>query len=211
MEKGYLSVFLLLVAVSHSLVKNAEGKDDVGKDAIDKETVGKDAIDKEAVGKDAKGKDAIGKDAVGKESTTMRGTRKPQTLSRGWGDNLQWMQTYEEALFKSKHSNRPLMVINHRENCPHSQALKKAFAAHKSIQKLAHKFILLNVVHDPTDKNLLLDGQYVPKIVFVDPSMVVRGDIPGKYSNHLYTYEPNDVELLYNNMKKALHLLKTEL
>ncbi|XP_063780448.1 anterior gradient protein 2-B-like [Pseudophryne corroboree] len=136
---------------------------------------------------------------------------KPQTLSRGWGDNLDWVQTYEEALFKAKSGNKPLMVINHREDCPHSLALKKAFAEHKGIQKLAEHFILLNVIYDPTDKNLLLDGQYVPKIVFVDPSLVVRADIPGKYSNHRYTYEPEDIELLFENMKKAMKLLKTEL
>ncbi|XP_056374853.1 anterior gradient protein 2-A-like isoform X3 [Hyla sarda] len=144
-------------------------------------------------------------------SSTKTETAKPQTLSRGWGDNLDWVQTYEEALFKAKSGNKPLMVINHREDCPHSQSLKKAFSEHKGIQKLAEQFILLNVIYDPTDKNLILDGQYVPKIVFVDPSLVVRADIPGKYSNHRYTYEPEDIDLLYENMKKAQILLKTEL
>ncbi|XP_073438258.1 anterior gradient protein 2-A-like isoform X1 [Dendrobates tinctorius] len=142
---------------------------------------------------------------------TKPDTTKPQTLSRGWGDNLDWVQTYEEALFKAKSGNKPLMVINHREDCPHSQALKKVFSGHKGIQKIAENFVLLNVVYDPTDKNLALDGQYVPKIVFVDPSLVVRADIPGKYSNHRYTYEPEDIDLLYENMKKAQTLLKTEL
>ncbi|XP_072010988.1 anterior gradient protein 2-A-like [Engystomops pustulosus] len=151
---------------------------------------------------------SLAKDATPKTKTE---TVKPQTLSRGWGDNLDWVQTYEEALFKAKTGNKPLIVINHREDCPHSQALKKAFAEHKGIQKLAEQFILLNVIYDPTDKNLLLDGQYVPKVVFVDPSLVVRADIPGKYSNHRYTYEPTDIDLLYENMKKALKLLKTEL
>lgn len=31
----------------------------------------------------------------------------PQTLSRGWGDQLIWTQTYKEALYKSKTSNKP--------------------------------------------------------------------------------------------------------
>ncbi|XP_029444891.1 anterior gradient protein 2-A-like [Rhinatrema bivittatum] len=171
MEKGYMSVFLLLVAVSHSLAK----------------------------------------DILGKDSAKKLVLKKPQTLSRGWGDDLEWVQTYEEALYKARSSNKPLMLINHREDCPHSKALKKAFAEHKGIQKLATEFILLNVIHDPVDKNLALDGQYVPKVIFVDPSMTVRADIAGKYSNHLYTYEPNDCDLLQNNMVKALKLLKTEL
>ncbi|XP_044150786.1 anterior gradient protein 2 homolog [Bufo gargarizans] len=151
---------------------------------------------------------SLSKDVSPKTKTE---TVKPQTLSRGWGDNLDWVQTYEEALFKAKSGNKPLIVINHREDCPHSQSLKKEFAEHKGIQKLAEHFVLLNVIYDPTDKNLLLDGQYVPKVVFVDPSLVVRADIPGRYSNHRYTYEPTDIDLLYENMKKALQLLKTEL
>ncbi|KAG8443056.1 hypothetical protein GDO86_011758 [Hymenochirus boettgeri] len=88
---------------------------------------------------------------------------------------------------------------------------QKAFAEHKGIQKLAEEFVLLNLVYDTTDKNLVLDGQYVPKVVFVDPTLVVRADIAGKYSNHRYTYEPGDIELLFENMKKAMKLLKSEL
>nr|ABS01492.1 anterior gradient protein 2 [Notophthalmus viridescens] len=154
---------------------------------------------------------ALSSFSLAKESAKRPEVKKVQTLSRGWGDSLEWAQTYEESLSKSRSSNKPLLVINHRDDCPHSQALKKAFAEHKGIQKLAEKFILLNVVHDPTDKNLVLDGMYVPKLVFVDPSMVVRADLPGKYSNHRYTYEPADIDLLYGNMQKALKLLKTEL
>ncbi|KAB1276055.1 Anterior gradient protein 2-like protein [Camelus dromedarius] len=129
----------------------------------------------------------------------------------GWGDQLIWTQTYEEALFKSKTSNKPLMIIHHLDECPHSQALKKVFAENKDIQKLAEQFVLLNLVYETTDKHLSPDGQYVPRIMFVDPSLTVRADITGRYSNRLYAYEPSDTALLLDNMKKALILLKTEL
>ncbi|KAL4646834.1 hypothetical protein GN956_G10217 [Arapaima gigas] len=138
--------------------------------------------------------------------------RVPQTLSRGWGDELIWTQTYEEALFKSKNTNKPLMVILHLEDCPHSQALKKAFASNSEVQKMADEdFILLNLMYETTDKHLSPDGKYVPRILFVDPSLTVRADITGRYSNRMYAYEPNDIELLISNMKKAKRLLKTEL
>ncbi|KAM6421988.1 anterior gradient protein 2 homolog [Rhynochetos jubatus] len=172
MHQSYMPVFLLLLAVSCALAKDAAKKET-------KETPAKPKL--------------------------------PQTLSRGWGDQLIWTQTYEEALFRSKHSNSPLMIIHHLDDCPHSQALKKVFAEHKDIQKLAEKFILLNLVYETTDKNLSPDGQYVPRILFVDPSLTVRADITGRYSNRLYAYEPSDVSLLYSNMQKALKLLKTEL
>nr|XP_033779946.1 anterior gradient protein 2 homolog isoform X2 [Geotrypetes seraphini]XP_033779953.1 anterior gradient protein 2 homolog isoform X2 [Geotrypetes seraphini] len=135
----------------------------------------------------------------------------PLTLSRGWGDNLYWTQTYEEALHKSKTTNRPLMVIHHLEECPHSKALKKAFSESKEIQKLAEQFVMINFIYETPDKHLYPDGQYVPRILFVDPSMTVRADITGRYSNRLYAYEPSDTNLLINNMKKALKMLKPEL
>ncbi|XP_060136721.1 anterior gradient protein 2 homolog isoform X1 [Zootoca vivipara] len=155
-----------------------------------------------------------------KDTTTVKSEKKdvketrpklPQTLSRGWGDQLIWTQTYEEALHKARTNNKPIMIIHHLEDCPHSQALKKAFAEHKEIQKLADKFVLLNLVYETTDKHLSPDGQYVPRIMFVDPSLTVRADITGRYSNRLYAYEPSDIALLLANMQKALKLLKTEL
>nr|XP_009679135.1 PREDICTED: anterior gradient protein 2 homolog [Struthio camelus australis] len=171
MEKSYMSVFLLLVALSCALAKDAPKKET-------KET------------KEAK-------------ETKETKPKLPQTLSRGWGDQLIWTQTYEEALFRSKTSNKPLMIIHHLDDCPHSQALKKVFAENKDIQKLADKFILLNLVVNPVLYNF--------SHLFPDPSLTVRADITGRYSNRLYAYEPSDISLLYSNMQKALKLLKTEL
>uniref|UniRef100_A0A3Q4BBE0 Anterior gradient 2, protein disulphide isomerase family member n=1 Tax=Mola mola TaxID=94237 RepID=A0A3Q4BBE0_MOLML len=140
------------------------------------------------------------------------GKRIPETLSRGWGDQLIWAQTYEEALYWSRSRNKPLLVIFHLENCPHSQALKKVFSEDNEIQKiLDEQFVVLNLVYETTDKHLSPDGQYVPRILFVDPSMTVRADINGRYSNRMYAYEPSDVKILLSNMKKAQKLLKSEL
>uniref|UniRef100_A0A7M4FA20 Anterior gradient 3, protein disulphide isomerase family member n=1 Tax=Crocodylus porosus TaxID=8502 RepID=A0A7M4FA20_CROPO len=127
--------------------------------------------------------------------------RAPQTLSRGWGDDITWVQTYEEGLYHSKKSNKPLMVIHHLEDCQYCQGLKAAFAENATCM----------YIHETTDKNLSPDGQYVPRIMFVDPSLTVRADITGRYSNRLYTYEPQDIPFLIENMKKALRLIQTEL
>nr|XP_033786849.1 anterior gradient protein 3 [Geotrypetes seraphini] len=136
----------------------------------------------------------------------------PETLSRGWGDEIPWMQTYEEGLFHAQQTNKPLMVIHYLETCEYCQALKKVFSEHAEIQEMAQNdFIMLNIRHETTDKNLYPDGQYVPRIMMVDPSLTVRDDLTGKYSNRRYTYQPEDIDLLKTNMKKALHLLQTEL
>lgn len=147
---------------------------------------------------------------VAKEPASEK--RCPPSLSRGWADEVNWVQTYEEGLFKSRKSNRPLMVIHHLEECQFSQALKKAFAANEDIQKMAREdFVMLNLVFETNDKNLQQDGQYVPRIIFVDPSLTVRGDIVGKYSNRLYTYEDGDIDRLKANMEKAKILVKVDL
>ncbi|XP_023670562.1 anterior gradient protein 3-like [Paramormyrops kingsleyae] len=135
-----------------------------------------------------------------------------RSLSRGWGNSIKWAQTYEEGLSKMKQSQKPLMVIHHLDECPHSQALKKVFAANEHIQKMAREdFIMLNLMEETSDKNLAPDGYYVPRILFVDPSMVVRNDIVGKYGNGLYVYEPGDIDVLKDNMIEAKKLLHTEL
>uniref|UniRef100_A0A3Q2DRS8 Anterior gradient 2 n=1 Tax=Cyprinodon variegatus TaxID=28743 RepID=A0A3Q2DRS8_CYPVA len=136
------------------------------------------------------------------------GKRVPQTLSRGAypsGDEQinQMFQPFR---------NKPLMVLFHLEDCPHSQALKKVFSENNEIQKtLDEDFIVLNLMYETTDKHLSPDGQYVPRILFVDPSMTVRADINGRYANRMYAYETGDINLLISNMQKAKKLLKGEL
>ncbi|XP_029939458.1 anterior gradient protein 2 homolog [Salarias fasciatus] len=137
------------------------------------------------------------------------GQRIPQSLSRGWGDQLNWAQTYEEALSLSQSTNKPLMVLFHLEDCSQCDALKQALAHDDEIQRILDEdFVVLNVIQETVDQNLSPDGKYVPRIVFVDPSMRVRDDIVGPYSNRLYTYEPKDMKHLLENMKKAKKLLK---
>ncbi|XP_062898366.1 anterior gradient protein 3-like [Mobula hypostoma] len=146
------------------------------------------------------------------EKEPAKQKKYPITLSRGWADEVNWVQTYKEGLFKARKSNRPLMVIHHLEECQYSQKLKKAFAASKEIQKMAKEdFVMLNLVFETEDENLWPDGQYVPRIIFVDPSLTVRADIRGRYENRKYTYEDGDIDLLIENMKAAKNLLKQEL
>ncbi|XP_027019961.1 anterior gradient 1 [Tachysurus fulvidraco] len=138
--------------------------------------------------------------------------KKENILARGWGDDITWVETYEEGLNMMKESDKPLMVIHHLLECPYSKALKKAFAENKSIQKMAKEdFIMLNVVEETRDPNMAPDGYYVPRILFVDPSMTVRADIAGKYNNRKFAYEPEDMDFLEKNMEKAKKPYHTEL
>ncbi|XP_059199655.1 anterior gradient 1 [Centropristis striata] len=146
------------------------------------------------------------------EQKKKKAAGKQQSFARGWGESITWVKTYEEGLSEMVKKHKPLMVIHHQEDCPHCQALKKAFVASKPIQKMAKEdFIMLNLLEETTDKNQAPDGYYVPRILFVDPSKTVRTDIMGKYSNYHYTYEPEDIKELAENMKKAKKLMKDEL
>uniref|UniRef100_A0A672FZL2 Anterior gradient 1 n=2 Tax=Salarias fasciatus TaxID=181472 RepID=A0A672FZL2_SALFA len=138
--------------------------------------------------------------------------RNRSQFSRGWGQNIRWLKDYNAGLDALKKTHKPLMVIHHLDGCPHSQALKKAFVADKAIQKMAKEsFVMLNVVEETGDPNLAPDGHYVPRILFIDPTLTVRTEITGKHSGNLYTYTPDDMELLAENMKKAKTLLHNEL
>ncbi|KAM3608248.1 uncharacterized protein V6R79_021814 [Siganus canaliculatus] len=138
---------------------------------------------------------------------------KPRPFSRGWGTDISWVKTYEQALTKMRNSRKPLMVIYHKEGCQFSQELKKAFSAHKYVQKIAKEdFIMVNVLEETENQDHLApDGFYVPRIIFVDQLGGVRRDIIGKYSNRQYAYEPGDMAHLVKNMRKAKVPLRTEL
>uniref|UniRef100_G3N8T1 Uncharacterized protein n=1 Tax=Gasterosteus aculeatus aculeatus TaxID=481459 RepID=G3N8T1_GASAC len=95
------------------------------------------------------------------------GKRIPQTLSRGWGDQLIWAQTYEEALYWARSRNKPLMVLFHLEDCPHSHELRKVLSEDNGIQKMLDEdFVVLNLMYETTDKHLSPDGQlqWMPRV-----------------------------------------------
>ncbi|XP_037645080.1 anterior gradient 1 [Sebastes umbrosus] len=129
---------------------------------------------------------------------------EPSPLSRGWGDSLDWVESYEKGLEMLENSKKPLMVIIHKENCTDCEALKKAFVASHPIQKMAKEdFIMVNLLTiETTDKNLAPDGDYVPRILFFGPSKTLL-KIGGKYSTREYTYDPSDMVHLSVNMQLA--------
>uniref|UniRef100_A0A8B9Z377 Uncharacterized protein n=1 Tax=Buteo japonicus TaxID=224669 RepID=A0A8B9Z377_9AVES len=117
---------------------------------------------------------------------------KGALLSTGWGDDIEWAQTYEEGLARSKNSKKPLMVIHHLEECPYSQGEQsKPFQTTWEIQICLCSFLKKHL--STCDDNMAPDGHYVPRILFVDPSMTVRADLTGKYGNRMYAYEPEDI------------------
>uniref|UniRef100_A0A672HLR7 Anterior gradient protein 2 homolog n=1 Tax=Salarias fasciatus TaxID=181472 RepID=A0A672HLR7_SALFA len=134
-------------------------------------------------------------------------SRRPLLLClAGWGDQLNWAQTYEEALSLSQSTNKPLMVLFLLEDCPHSQGEPAQLYPPPAPRILDEDFV--NPVLE-TLRHLLLHCYVIYYVHFpTDPSMTVRDDIIGRYSNRLYGYEAEDMNVLLENMKKAMKLLK---
>ncbi|KAJ8253032.1 hypothetical protein GJAV_G00208370 [Gymnothorax javanicus] len=128
----------------------------------------------------------------------------PNPLARGWGEDIDWVESYEDGLRKAQTSQKPLMIIHHLENCPTCQALKAAFSEDEEIQRMAREeFIMFNLMHETQDPNLAPDGYYVPRIMFVDPSMVIRTDIVANDQLYKHSYTDKDLQKLEENMKQA--------
>ncbi|KAG9349260.1 hypothetical protein JZ751_027703, partial [Albula glossodonta] len=151
--------------------------------------------------------------------------QEPNPLARGWGEDIDWAETYMEALGLARSRQKPLMVIHHLEECPTCTSLKAEFSENEEIQKMAKEdFIMFNLQgthladpfpptptallttcplplstshpqHETNDRNLAPDGYYVPRIIFVDPALVVRIDITGKSNVHKYSYTSADTQL----------------
>nr|XP_032807568.1 anterior gradient protein 3-like [Petromyzon marinus] len=165
------------------------------------------------VRKDAKGA-SVGKggDFGRADEAADRVSRPFKSLDGGWGDSIPWVQTYEEGLKMAAEQGKPLMVIHWSEACPYCIALREAFKNHGEVQRMAAEdFVSVNLQTETLDQNLAPDGRYVPRIMFVDPSMTVRADIGSGYRNSLYAYHSDEVFRLVDAMKKAKVPLKTEL
>uniref|UniRef100_A0A8C5DLN3 Anterior gradient 2 n=1 Tax=Gouania willdenowi TaxID=441366 RepID=A0A8C5DLN3_GOUWI len=81
------------------------------------------------------------------------------------------------------------MVLFHLEDCPHKN-------------RMSNKYSFFSSSYETTDKHLSPDGQYVPRIIFVDPTMTVRADIVVAPPTVCYAYEPSDLKLCKFIMKE---------
>jgi len=125
--------------------------------------------------------------------------------SNGWGEGISW-HSLAEAKQQAKAHNKPIMVIMHQEWCGACKRLKPLFAESSEILDLSKHFLMVNAQdkeapHDNTA--FKLDGEYVPKIVFLD-SEGNLSDIQNADGNPKYMYFYPTVSHIINSMKRAL-------
>jgi len=79
-----------------------------------------------------------------KEQQSPTINQEVNALSRGWGDSIKWL-TLEDAIERSKVSNKPIMVIIHKTWCGSCKRLKPVFSQSEEIRKLSAEFEMVNL------------------------------------------------------------------
>lgn len=133
--------------------------------------------------------------------TPRRGATAP---ANGFGDNIAW-RGLDEGLDEAKKLTRPLMLVVHASWCSQCRALKPEFGD-SELKELSDQFVMVNLDQDEVPRALEFapDGDYVPRIVFIDPtSGRAVPELRNEARNRtLYYYSSADD--VVDTMKKAL-------
>ncbi|XP_046849923.1 uncharacterized protein LOC124443513 [Xenia sp. Carnegie-2017] len=125
------------------------------------------------------------------------------SLDRGYNKNINWT-TMANAEVESRKSGKPIMVLIHKSWCSSCKILKPQFAASKEIEELSKNFVMVNTEDDeePKDKAYAVDGAYIPRIYFVEPS--------GKVMDHIWNKGTSfpDTKYYYGEPKNIVRSMK---
>ncbi|KXJ15023.1 Thioredoxin domain-containing protein 12 [Exaiptasia diaphana] len=131
-------------------------------------------------------------------------------LSNGFGNLIQW-RTYKDGLEQAKKSNKPMVVIFSKTTCPSCKALKGRFSTDKKLAEWSKKFVMVNVKENegPEGKEFTPDGDYVPRILFLDPSGKVMSGFWNEGTNYKHVkYYYQDGDELIDSMKRVIKKFK---
>jgi protein-disulfide reductase (glutathione) len=123
----------------------------------------------------------------------------------GWNDRIAW-RGLDEGLREAKQSGRPLMMVVHTSWCGNCQKLKRTFNSDPNLERLSEGFVMVHVDQDAHPEATLYgpDGQYIPRVMFLDEHGNVdqRLQNPNRPSRYRYFYTPQ--EDLVATMRQAL-------
>lgn len=120
--------------------------------------------------------------------------RKATIPAAGWNDDIAW-RGLEEGLREAQQSGMPMMLVVHTEWCGNCQKLKPSFAG-KRLAQLSEHFVMVHVDQDANPEVTLYspDGQYIPRVMFLDPSGNIDTQLqnPNRPDRFRYFYTPQD-------------------
>ena len=129
-------------------------------------------------------------------------------LSNGFGEKITW-KSWADALLVAKETEKPIMVILHKDSCPACKAFKPVFAKSNEISELSSQFVMVNAKFGQVpsaEPKLNLDGKYVPRIIFLDSQSNVLQGVTNKHGNPKFKYFHQTAETVIQAMKSALEI-----
>ncbi|KAJ9577014.1 hypothetical protein L9F63_006451 [Diploptera punctata] len=134
-----------------------------------------------------------------------------QTTGRGFGEDFNWVNL-DQGLAVAKQSQKPVMLVIHKSWCGACRALKPQFAASKEVKDLSKDFVMVNTQDDeePNDAQYAPDGNYIPRILFIDPQGQVMTHVYNELGNPSYKYFYSDAESVTAAMRKVKDSMKKQ-
>ncbi|MBA3547550.1 MAG: thioredoxin family protein [Nannocystis sp.] len=119
--------------------------------------------------------------------------REVSAPAHGYGDKIAW-RGLDEGLAEAKTLGRPLMLLVHAPWCGRCSDLKPRFFDPALVQA-SERFVMVNLDQDDEPQALRYgpDGQYVPRVLFLDPQGKVDATLSNAArSQYKYFYLPQD-------------------
>jgi protein-disulfide reductase (glutathione) len=135
------------------------------------------------------------------------GPKRTATIDAdGWNDAIAW-RGLDEGLAEAKSSGMPLMLVVHTSWCGNCRKLKQTFTGVAELATLSEQFVMVHVDQDVHPEATLYgpDGQYIPRVLFLDADGNVDQGLqnPNRPSRYRYFYTPE--EDLVATMRRALN------
>eukprot|EP01108_Squamamoeba_japonica_P009083 TRINITY_DN8336_c0_g1_i1.p1 TRINITY_DN8336_c0_g1~~TRINITY_DN8336_c0_g1_i1.p1 ORF type:complete len:164 (-),score=40.12 TRINITY_DN8336_c0_g1_i1:42-488(-) len=126
--------------------------------------------------------------------------------SRGFNDDIDWVNSLDDAKKLAAEQNKPVFVLIHKSWCGACKALRSTFAASSAIAEASKDFIMVNLEDDeePAGEEWKPDGGYIPRIFFQTKEGELKTDIINSNGNPKYKYFYSSEDQVLGGMKDAL-------
>lgn len=122
-----------------------------------------------------------------------------------WSDAVTW-RDWETALRMAKEENKSVCLVVYADWCPHCKELAPVFAQ-PAIASAAAGLIMVRQDQDADapwlKERLGAYGDYVPRVLFLDPNGNVHEDLQSGHPRYPYFYAPMVTDRLLANMRAA--------
>lgn len=139
------------------------------------------------------------------ESAPRKPKRQATVPAAGWNDAIAW-RGLDEGLREAKQAGMPVMLVVHTEWCGNCQKLKPVFNNDAQLAALSEQFVMVHLDQDQHPEAALYgpDGQYIPRVMFLDADGNVDQQLqnPNRPTRYRYFYTPQ--EDLVATMREAL-------